>query len=144
MAPGLRNTLAVIAGFLLGSVVNMGLLMAGSTVIPPPPGVDVTNSESVQASMHLFEAKHFMTPFVAHAGGTFAGALVACMAAVGNRAAPAWIIGAMFFVGGIYASRLFPAPGWFVATDLALAYFPMAWLAIRIGQALAGNQGATA
>jgi hypothetical protein len=144
MAPGLRNTLAVIAGFLLGSAVNMGLIMAGSALIPPPAGVDVTDTESLQASIHLFEAKHFVTPFVAHAGGTLAGAVVAYVIAVGNRMAPAWILGAIFFAGGIYASRLFPAPGWFVATDLVLAYFPMAWLAIRIGQAFADNKGVTA
>lgn len=143
MAPGLRNTLAVIAGFVLGSAVNMGLIMAGSILIPPPPGVDVTDTESVKASMHLFEAKHFVTPFVAHAGGTLVGALVAWLIAVGNRSMPAWIIGAMFFVGGIYASRLFPAPGWFVATDLVLAYLPMAWLAVRIGQAVSPDKGAT-
>ena len=139
MAPGLRTTLAVLAGFLLGSFVNMGLLSAGSALIPPPPGVDATSAESLRASMHLFETKHFVTPFVAHAGGTLVGALVAFLLAVGNRSNAAWIVGVLFLLGGVYMSRMVPAPGWFVATDLVLAYLPMAWIGLSIGRAVRGD-----
>lgn len=144
MAPGLRNVLAVIVGLVAGSAVNMGLIMLGSTLIPAPPGVDVTNAESLKSSMHLFEARHFVTPFVAHAGGTLVGALVAFLLATGNRAVPAWIIGGLFLVGGIYASRMFPAPVGFIAADLVFAYIPMAWIGIRFGQALTGNEPSVA
>jgi hypothetical protein len=140
MAPGLKNALAVIAGLVVGSAVNMGLIMLGSALIPAPPGVDVTNAESLKASMHLFEARHFVTPFVAHAGGTLVGALVAFLLAAGNRSFPAWVIGGLFFAGGIYASRMFPAPVGFVAADLLLAYLPMAWIGSRLGQALTANK----
>jgi len=144
MAPGLKNTLAVIAGFVVGSAVNMGLIMTGSALIPPPPGVDVTDAESLKASMHLFETRHFVTPFVAHAGGTLTGALVAWLMATGNREIPAWIIGGLFFLGGIYASRVFPAPVGFIGADLVLAYIPMAWVGIKLGQALTGNKAEAA
>ena len=40
----------------------------------------------------------------------------------------ALVVGAFFFVGGVMAARMIPAPGWFIAADLICAYFPFAWL----------------
>ena len=36
-----RNILAVIIGIIVGSVVNMGLVVVGSSLIPAPEGIDV-------------------------------------------------------------------------------------------------------
>lgn len=130
----LRGALAVILGLVIGSCVNMGLVLLGPQVIPPPAGVDVRNAESIAAGMHLFEPKHFLFPFLAHALGTFAGALVAWFVAVTYRAGMAWFIGGLFLAGGIAAATMIPAPAWFIATDLLLAYLPMAWLATVVGR----------
>ena len=135
----LRNILAVLAGLVLGSVVNMAIVMAGPSLIPPPAGVDVTNPETLAQSMHLFEARHFVTPFLAHALGTLVGAFVAFKVAASHKAAFAWTIGALFLCGGIAASFMIPAPAWFMALDIVVAYLPMAWLAIRLAR---GGQGA--
>jgi ABC-type transport system involved in cytochrome bd biosynthesis fused ATPase/permease subunit len=40
----------------------------------------------------------------------------------------ALIIGIIFLIGGIAACFMIPAPGWFMAADLLLAYIPMALL----------------
>ena len=69
MNPIIRKILAVIAGLAAGSAVNMGLVIVGAKIIPPPAGVDVTDVESIKSHMHLFEFKHFISPFVAHALG---------------------------------------------------------------------------
>ena len=53
MNPILRNVLAVVAGFVVGSIVNMGIVMGSGAVVPLPPGVDATNMESLKAGMHL-------------------------------------------------------------------------------------------
>ena len=45
-------------------------------------------------------------------------------------------IGIMFLCGGIAAAILIEGPIWFVITDLMLAYLPMAWLGIRVGERL--------
>lgn len=129
----MRNVLAVVAGFIAGSAVNLGLVIAGPAIVPLPAGVDPTDSESISASIHLFEARHFIMPFAAHALGTLAGAVVAFVVAR-RQTQMAWAIGALFFLGGIYASTMIPAPTWFIVSDLALAYFPMAWLGILIGR----------
>ena len=41
MSDRLRLVLAVVAGILLGGVVNMAIVMIGPMVIPPPPGADM-------------------------------------------------------------------------------------------------------
>ncbi|MCG8459212.1 MAG: hypothetical protein MI919_23290 [Holophagales bacterium] len=139
MPPALRNVLAVVLGIVAGSAVNMGLVTLGPHVIPPPPGVDVTDTESLAASMHLFEARHFVFPFLAHALGTLVGALVAFLLARSHPQRLAFGIGAFFLLGGIAASFMVPAPAWFMALDLIVAYLPMAWLAILIGRRLRGD-----
>src|SRR5688500_19494979 len=90
----------------------------------------------MKASIHLFEARHFVMPFLAHALGTLAGAVVAYRLAATHRARMAYAIGVLFLLGGVAASFMIPAPAWFLALDLLLAYLPLAWLAVRIGQRL--------
>lgn len=126
--PTLRLILAVVAGFVIGSLVNMALVSVSAAAIPPPPGASVATMEALAASMHLFEPKHFVFPFLAHALGTLAGAAVAAWIAPRRKLACAMVVGALFFAGGIAAVAMLPAPLWFEALDLVAAYFPMAWL----------------
>jgi hypothetical protein len=132
----LRVILALIAGVVIGGIVNMALVMLGSAIVAAPAGVDITDAESVAASAHLFQPQHFVFPFLAHAIGTLAGATVAYVMAGSYRSAVAWAVGAVFFAGGIAAARMIPAPTWFVVADLVLAYFPMAFVATKLGAAV--------
>lgn len=129
----LRNILAVIAGVVVGSIVNGTLIHFSPTLIPPPAGVDINTAEGLAAGIHLFEPRHFVMPFLAHALGTFFGALVAYLIAASYNARFAYGLGVFFLLGGIAASFMIPAPAWFIAADLILAYLPMAWLAVQIG-----------
>ena len=130
-----RAFLAVVLGLVIGSVVNMGLIMVSGKVIPPPAGADVTTMEGLKASLHLFEARHFVFPFLAHALGTLVAALVAVLIAVSHKMKIAFGIGGLFLVGGIAASMMIPAPAWFIALDLVVAYIPMAWIGGKLGKA---------
>lgn len=135
-----RNMLALLAGIILGGGVNMAFITLGPSLIPSPAGVDVTNAESLAGAMHLFQPRHFVMPFLAHAAGTFAGALVACLIAASHKAKIAWVVGAFFLCGGVAASFMIPAPAWFIALDLVVAYLPMAWLAVLVGKRLQASQ----
>lgn len=128
----LKNILAVIAGIVTGSIVNMAIITISGSVIPPPEGADVTTTEGLQASMHLFEPKHFIMPFLAHALGTFAGAIIAAFIAANNKMIFALSIGIFFLAGGIASVFMLPSPTWFTIVDLAGAYLPMAYLAGRL------------
>lgn len=127
-----RLTLAVIAGLFAGSLVNMALVMLSGHVIPPPAGVDTTTTEGLKAAMPLFEPKHFLFPFLAHAVGTLVGAFVATLITPGRTGGPASVIGACFLIGGIAAVAMLPSPLWFAVVDLVFAYLPMAWLGHRL------------
>src|SRR5690606_18585430 len=130
----LRNVLAIIAGLLVGGIVNMAIVTLGPALIPPPDGVDVTNAESLAAAMHLFEPRHFVMPFLAHALGTLAGALLSWLIALSDKVLFASTIGLVFLCGGLAACFMIPAPAWFMALDLIVAYVPMAGLATWVGR----------
>ena len=127
-------TIAIIAGCILGSAINMGIIMVSDSIIPVPPGVDNTTVEGLKASMHLFEPKHFIFPFLAHAIGTLAGAFITSKIAVANKLRYALVIGCVFLAGGITNVVMLPSPLWFSILDLAGAYLPMAWLGWKLEQ----------
>ncbi len=128
----LRNTVAFVGAVIIGMLVNGSLIAISGQVIAPPAGVDVTKVESLAANIHLFEPKHFLFPFLAHALGTLTGAIVVTLLAASQHRALALAIGALFLVGGIMAAFMIPAPAWFIAVDLLLAYLPMGWLGFTL------------
>lgn len=128
MNPILKNTIAVVAGIVVGSFVNMGIIMISGSIIPPPAGADVTTMEGLKESLHLFEPRHFIFPFLAHALGTLVGAFVAAKIAATYRITFAIIIGCVFLLGGITNVLMLPSPLWFTLLDLGGAYFPMGYL----------------
>ncbi|MEZ4858047.1 MAG: hypothetical protein R2781_04490 [Flavobacteriaceae bacterium] len=132
MNPILQNILAVLAGIIIGGAVNMGIVMLGPSIIPPPEGVDTATMEGLQAGMHLFTAKHFITPFLAHALGTLVGAFIASKIAVSHKMRFALGLGTWFLIGGIMAAYMLRAPMWYNVVDLVLAYIPMAYLGGKI------------
>ena len=127
MHPILRNILAVVAGILVGMALNEGIIL-----VPPPEGADMMTPEGIEAAMPLLQPKHFLMPFLAHALGTFAGAYLSSLLSANNKMRIALSIGGIFLSGGLMAAYMIPAPIWFVAADLMLAYLPMAYLAGRI------------
>ena len=131
MHPLLRNILAVIAGIIVGSIVNMAIISLSGAIIPPPAGADVTTTEGLKASMHLFEPKHFLMPFLAHALGTLVGAWLTATLAASHARMLSLGIGAFFLLGGIASVFMLPSPLWYSIVDLSLAYIPMAYLGGR-------------
>ncbi len=123
-----RIILATLLGFVIGSAVNIGLIAVGGIVVPAPDGADATTSEGLRASMHLFTARHFVFPFLAHAVGTLAGAVAGTVIVAGGSRVPAGVIGCLFLAGGVVSVVTLPSPLWFSITDLTLAYLPMAAL----------------
>lgn len=131
----IKNILAIVLGLIIGSAVNMGLVMLGPLVIAPPEGIDMTNMESLAEAMPLFETKHFLFPFLAHALGTFVGAFIAALVAGSRKKLIAMIIGAFFMIGGIANIYMLPSPMWFSIVDLVLAYLPMAYFGAKLAKA---------
>jgi len=128
MNPILKNVSAVIGGWFGGSIVNSGLVQLGLKIMPID-GLDPENLESYAEIFPTLGAKYFLFPFLAHALGTFIGALIAArLAADPNKMTMAFIVGGLFLLGGLAVNYMIPGPMWFTIADLILAYIPMAWL----------------
>lgn len=127
MNPILKNIIAIITGWLIGSIINMGLIKLGHGIFPIE-GIDPNNMDDLAKTMPTLDFKYFIFPFLAHALGTFSGALLAALVAANHKMKFALGIGVLFLLGGIVVSFMIPAPTWFIATDLLIAYIPMAWL----------------
>jgi len=135
MNPIVKNILAVIAGLVLGGLVNAGIVALGSSILPTPEGVDPNDIESIRANAHLYSWKHFINPFLAHAIGTLVGAFVVAKIAVSSHKKLSYLIGLIFMIGGIMMAVMIPELKYFSMVDILLAYFPFAWL----GWSLAGK-----
>ncbi len=131
----MRNFIAIVTGIIAGMLINIGLIMIGSSVIPPPEGVDVTNAESLRQAMPMFPPANFIFPFLAHFFGTLVGAFVVAKIATGRKMIYALVIGIVTMIGGIINSFMLPAPLWFIILDLAAAYIPAAWVGGKLGGA---------
>jgi hypothetical protein len=129
----LRNILAILIGAVIGSIVNMSIITLSDGMIPLPEGIVPGDMESLKANIHRFEPINFLMPFLAHAGGTFVGALLAGIIAGSQKIKLALFIGFLFFVGGVWMVMELPSPLWFNVVDLVGAYFPMAYLGGLLG-----------
>ncbi len=134
MPPRIRNILAVTAGVITGSLVNMAIVSIGTDLIPPPEWLDLTDMKAVQENSKKLAPVHFIAPWLAHAMGTLVAAFIAAKLAASHRMKFALGMGVWFLAGGIVMVLLVGGPMWFTAADLGAAYLPMAFL----GGVLAG------
>ncbi|MCL9805243.1 hypothetical protein NAT51_06910 [Flavobacterium amniphilum] len=127
-----RNILAVVLGLAVGAILNMYIIDNMQTAIKLPQGVNPKDIESMKTGMHLFKPKHFVGPFLAHAIGVLVGAFMAARFGASKNFILAMIVGGFFLMGGIYMVCILPAPIWFSALDVLVAYIPMAYLGWKL------------
>ncbi len=139
MNPILRNIIAVIAGWLGGSIVNMGLIQTGHKLFPIV-GIDPNDMNALAEIMPTLASKYFIFPFLAHALGTLAGATIAGWIAANHKMKFALVIGGLFLLGGIMVNYMLPGPTWFAITDILIAYIPMAWIGGQIALKISSKQ----
>ena len=139
----LRLILAVIAGFIVGSLVMKGIHALCQPMYPPPEGLDPSDMdqwEETKAWMKTLPDGAFVLAILAHWGGTVTGAALT-MFITGRRALrPAVIVGIVFTLAGIAVSLMMPGPAWFPFVDL-LGYLPLAWF---VGKLLLKKDAGTA
>lgn len=130
-----RNILAVIIGVVVGALVNGALINLGHYIVPLPPGANVDTMENLKIAMQSFGPEQFIFPFLAHAIGTFVGALLATFIAASHKMMIALIIGVLFLIGGISAGIMIQSPMWYNVIDFLFAYIPFAWFGAKLGGA---------
>jgi hypothetical protein len=135
MNPILKNILAVIMGWLGGSIVNIVLIELGHKVFPIS-GVDFNDMDSLATLMSTLDPAYFIFPFLAHALGTLVGALIAGRIATTHKMKFSLAIGGLFLLGGIMVNFMLPGPSWFALADILIAYIPMAWIGGKLAEKL--------
>ena len=139
MNPIIKNILALVTGWIGGSIINMGLIKAGHRLFPIE-GVDPNDMEALAAVMPTLGAEYFIFPFLGHAVGTLVGAVIAAWIAATYKMKFAMGIGLLFLLGGVMINYILPGPTWFAVVDIALAYIPMAWIGGKIALKISGNK----
>ena len=124
----LLNLSRVISALFVGSIINMSLIWIGGQLIPAPAGHDLLTPIGFEKALPFLTPMHFLFPFLAHALGTLSGAMLVCWLKPKETRKYILIVGGITLLGGIAAGFMIPAPGWFIAADLLLAYIPMAFL----------------
>ena len=61
MTPTVKNIIAIVCGWFIGSLVNMGLIEAGHTLIPIE-GLDPNDMKDLGKSDAFVSAKYFIFP----------------------------------------------------------------------------------
>ena len=139
MNPIIKNILAVIVGWLGGSVINMGLIQTGHMLFPIE-GVDLNDMDALAAVMPTLGSEYFIFPFLAHALGTLVGATIAGLIAVNHKMKFSLAVGGLFLLGGIMINYMLPGPTWFAILDIVIAYIPMAWIGGKIALTLSKSK----
>ena len=123
----IRNVLAVLAGAVAGSVVNMAIVLLSLVLFPLPEGVNMNNPVSMQSYIETLPWTAFVLVWKAHAGGTLAGGVVAAWIAGSRKLLCAMVVGLFFLVGGAINLYQLQHPVAFAVIDL-LSYLPAAYL----------------
>ena len=139
MNPIIKNILAIVFGWLGGSLVNMGLIQTGHALFPIE-GVDINDMTALAEVMPTLDFKYFIFPFLAHALGTFVGAAIAYLIAANHKMKFAIAIGVLFLLGGIMVNYMLTGPTWFTVLDIVIAYIPMAYLGSSIAKKIGAKK----
>lgn len=116
----LKTVLAVVAGGVIGSVVMMLCHFATMPLYPPPEGLDVMDPEqreAVTAWMGTLPDGAFVVAALCHWIGTAAGAVVAMLITRRRSLRPAFLVGVLFTLAGVYNVTMMPHPTWFPYVD---------------------------
>ena len=122
-----KNIAIVLLGIIFGMIVNIGLIILGVTIFPPPENFETMNAIN-------WDLKYFIFPFLAHSIGTLSGAIIVSKLSKKSSIILPLVVGLYFLSGGIYMITILPAPMWFVLLDVILGYIPMALLGWKISK----------
>jgi hypothetical protein len=126
----LRNIAAVIAGLVVGMIVNLALIQLNTVFFPLPDGVDMTNTAQMKDVIQGMPAAAWILVIAAHLGQAFVGGWVAARLGASRRMMLAIIVGLLSLAGGIANALMLSAPLW---TWIEMPFYPVvAWLAGRM------------
>ena len=106
----LRNIAAVIAGLVVGTIVNFALLRLNIVFFPLPDGVDMTDTAQMRDAIRGMAAAAWVLVFAAHLGQAFVGGWVAARLGASRPMMLAMIVGVLSLAGGVANAVMLAAP----------------------------------
>ena len=133
----LRNIAAVIAGLVVGSAVNMALIMLNMFVLfPAPAGLDMADPVAMNAYIAGLPTAAFLVVLAAHLGQAFVGGCVAARLGGSRPVRLAMIVGIASLVGGVMNMMTIRGPDWmFIELPLYPLVALLAGRAVEAGRA---------
>jgi len=128
----IRSVLAVVAGVIV-AVIVVGVVEAIGHAIYPPPEIDLSDSEALQAIIAKLPVGAIAFMLVAWGLGSFAGGLTAAGIAGRAHTAHASFVGGIQMAFGILTILMIPHPLWFVIASFAIV-IPSAWLGAQLAK----------
>lgn len=126
-----RNVGAVLAGLVVGMIINMALVMLnGYVLFPMPAGMDMNDPAQLNTYIATLPPHAFVLVLLAHLGQAFGGGWVAARLCGTRPMAMALVVGALSLAGGIMNAMQIDLPMW-MYVEFPL-YLVVAWLAGRL------------
>ncbi len=125
-----RNIAAVIAGLVVGMIVNIAIIQLNTVFFPLPDGVDMTDTAQMKEAIKGMPAAGWILVIAAHLGQAFVGGWVAARLGASRRMMLAMIVGVLSLAGGIANAIMLSSPAW-TWIEMPL-YLVVAWLAGRM------------
>jgi hypothetical protein len=135
MGTVLRSILAVVAGFVVASVVMMAVETVNGRVLHPQLGriaEGMTDREAIRSLLASAPIGAFLVVMAGWAIGSLAGGWLAARVARRAPVGHALVLGALLTLGGIANNLMVPPPLWFWITSL-LVLLPAAYAGGRLG-----------
>jgi hypothetical protein len=135
MGTVLRSILAVVAGFVVASVVMMAVETVNGRVLHPQLGriaEGMTDREAIKSLLASAPIGAFLVVMAGWAIGSLAGGWLAARVARRTPVGHALVLGALLTLGGIANNLMVPPPLWFWITSL-LVLLPAAYAGGRLG-----------
>jgi hypothetical protein len=134
----IRSIIGVIVGIFCGGIVVLLLELPGMFLHPPPPGIELLNSDALRAHINSTPTALKIMVIVAWAVGPFVGALIASWIAGRVRRVHSISIGIVFTVLVLLNLISLPHPIWMWMG--LVAPLPMARLGANLAERLLGPQ----
>jgi hypothetical protein len=128
----LRTILAIPCGMIAGIVSVTLIHLLSGMIYPLPAGLDMNDAEALNAYVASMPLGALLLVLLAHASGSFVGALVCTLVAGRRWLVAVAIIGGFFLLGGILNLMQIHHSVWFAIVDLLL-YLPAAYAGLQVG-----------
>ncbi len=131
-----RKVAAVVLGVIVAVVFIIAIEALGHSVYPVPEGLDITDTEAMQAYVTGLPIGALLFVMGAWLVATLAGGLLACFIARETPLVYSAVVGGLVLLGTIINLMSVPHPPWFSITSV-LAIIAMIFVTGRLGASLA-------